>query len=171
MSKTISEIKQAILWNDKAFEIKEAELKNKIDNLHTELRYLVHSHHYIQQHLEKQLSTNKIHTGETHGTFNLPLPVYTNGLREAQQKHGKETEKHQVIDLTELVQEKEQNKTPFTPIKQRETRHIQQERRQCNQCSRTFPDRTTLKIHERTHDNYMKHKKRKVRYSPIRQRR
>ena len=97
--------------------------------------------------------------------------MYTNGLREAQQKHGKETEEHQVVDLTKSVQVKEQNKTPFTPIKQREIRHIQQERRQCNQCSRTFPDRTTLKIHERTHDNYMKHKKRKVRYSPIRQRR
>ena len=106
MSKTISEIKQAILWNDKAFEIKEAELKNKIDNLHTELRYLVHSHHYIQQHLEKQLSTNEIHTGETDGSFHLPLPVYANGQRkEPQTHHGKETEEHQVIDITDSVQD------------------------------------------------------------------
>jgi len=158
MTKTIDEIKHALHWNDKAFQLKEAEIKKKIDNLHTELRYLAHSHHYIQQHLAKQLSTEEINNSETNGTFSLPLPVYANGLREAQQNQGKETEAHQVIDLTESVQEKEQYET--------------RERRQCNQCTTTFPDTTTLKIHERTHDNYLKHKKRrKVNYSPIRQRR
>ena len=181
MTKTIDEIKHALHWNDKAFQLKEAEIKKKIDNLHTELKYLAHSHHYIQQHLAKQLSTEEINNSETNGTFNLPLPVYANGLREAQQNQGKETEEHQVIDLTESVQEKEQNETPFPPIipyylKHKNRRKVTYspitENRQCNQCTTTFPDSTSLKIHERTHDNYMKHKKqRKVNYSPIRQRR
>ena len=166
MTKTIDEIKHALHWNDKAFQLKEAEIKKKIDNLHTELKYLAHSHHYIQQHLAKQLSTEEINNSETNGTFNLPLPVYANGLREAHQNQGKETEEHQVIDLTESVQEKQnknRRKVTYSPIT---------ENRQCNQCTTTFPDSTSLKIHERTHDNYMKHKKqRKVNYSPIRQRR
>ena len=155
MTKTINEIKQAIYWNDKAFQIKEAELKHKIDNLHTELKYLVHSHHYIQQHLEKQLSTNERHTSETNGSFNLPLPVYANGQRkEPQTHHGNETEEHQVIDITDSVQEKEQNKGPSPFVEQK--------------CSRSLTDITTPNIHKRTHENHLKHKKRKVNYSPVR---
>ena len=170
MTKTINEIKQALQWNDKAFQIKEAELKSKINELSTELKYLVHSHNYIQKHLEKQLSTNETQKNEPNKSFNLPNPVYasTGKSKEKQTNHKRITEDHQVIDLTGSVPEQVQDKNPFPFIKQRRIRHTQKDRRKCKQCTRTFPDSTSLKIHERTHNNYMKNRKRKVNYSPIR---
>ena len=89
MTKRNNQIKEAIYWNNKAFHQKESELENKIDESNKQYTYLVQSHQYIQQHLEKQLSTNKILKNKP-GSFNLPNPVYVNGKRkEVNSNHDK----------------------------------------------------------------------------------
>jgi len=116
MSTTKNVLELKIELNKKVFHKQADKIKQKIDSLEQEYIALKASYNLIEYTLKSELSAVE-HQLPPRTNLNLPKPVpATSGSTKPNAANIQKAKPIQVIDLTESVQEKKQNETPFPPI-------------------------------------------------------